>query len=118
MRLFDLIYQKAAILCGIVFENFFNNDYHTEKLSEFIIEDVAIVCSLLRLKTKTINMAGNSKWIEGEAVDFIKTEIRKSKRMFPYIDDNDKTPSWDVIFFCILIQVEKRVICLAKFLFK
>lgn len=40
-------------------------------------------------------MAGNSKWIEGEAVDFIKTEIRKSKRMFPYIDDNDKTPSWD-----------------------
>ena len=63
-------------------------------------------------------MAGNSKWIEGEAVDFIKTEIRKSKRMFPYIDDNDKTPSWDVIFFCILIQVEKRVICLAKFLFK
>nr|WP_308536234.1 hypothetical protein [uncultured Prevotella sp.] len=40
-------------------------------------------------------MAGNSKWIEGEAVDFIKTEIRKSKRMFPYIDDNDRTPSWD-----------------------
>ena len=40
-------------------------------------------------------MAGNSKWIEGEAVDFIKTEIRKSKRMFPYIDDDDKTPSWD-----------------------
>lgn len=39
-------------------------------------------------------MAGNSKWIEGEAVDFIKTEIRKSKRMFPYIDDNDRTPSW------------------------
>ena len=40
-------------------------------------------------------MAGNSKWIEGEAVDFIKTEIRKSRRMFPYIDDNDRTPSWD-----------------------
>ena len=40
-------------------------------------------------------MAGNSIWTEGEAVDFIKTEIRKSKRMFPYIDDNDKTPSWD-----------------------
>ena len=40
-------------------------------------------------------MAGNSKWIEGEAVDFIKTEIRKSKRMFPCIDDNDRTPSWD-----------------------
>jgi len=40
-------------------------------------------------------MVGNSKWIEGEAVDFIKTEIRKSKRMFPYIDDNDRKLSWD-----------------------
>ena len=40
-------------------------------------------------------MAGNSIWTEGEAVDFIKTEIRKSKRMFPYIDDNDRTLSWD-----------------------
>ena len=40
-------------------------------------------------------MVGNSKWIEGEAVDFIKTEIRKSKRMFPYIDDNDRTLSRD-----------------------
>lgn len=28
-------------------------------------------------------------------MDFIKTEIRKSKRMFLYIDDDDKTPSWD-----------------------
>ena len=47
-------------------------------------------------------MAGNSKWIEGEAVDFIKTEIRKSKRMFPYIDDDDKTPSWDGNIFLYL----------------
>ncbi len=63
-------------------------------------------------------MAGNSKWIEGEAVDFIKTEIRKSKRMFPYIDDDDKTPSWDGNIFLYSDSSGEKVTYLVKFLFK
>lgn len=55
---------------------------------------------------------------EGEAVDFIKTEIRKSKRMFPYIDDNDRTPSWDGNIFLYSNSSGERTIYWGKSQYK